>query len=803
MNIRIIIVICIAYAMSFIYYTKEIKHVKTIHTEIQFIDSIQSPVSLLGLTLQHKLFSFNVKDYLTDYYFIGNINLIKSIEINKLVFYKKDLFLVKDNSLLLNLDSLNRNNCYKINQELRSNNSKIPYFNKFLNWGGDSSLLLKIIASPLSIAVYILLFLVFFFKKRIIANVTAMLSQKEFDTNNIAWFRNILFFIILFSILLLINPYYFLRDCNYAQFSPVINFSLDGFYTTGSFPTYNPYQFAGVPTLPQSIYALYYPVTHLAYLIAKYIIGNGIYFTTVFIGIHLFVGYIFCIKLLQKVKVNNNLSALLSLSFVFSGAILKMTTTWYYAAPSIAYVPLISFCIWQYYLTSNKKFAYFLSLAFVLFFYSGNVQYATYTFCFVVLFWLIVQSFSAKSFLQLFILGIIILFFYLPQLIISVPIVNQVSRIADSSLNSFKDALDFSIPFVSQINKLFHYNQIILEEDQVNVNFNAISSMVVFMFLLFSFVFYRKIKLAKPILAISILLLIAILFSFGKAGVLWIFFSKLPLFSKFQHPFKFYFFINFFVLILSSIILQKIFFGIKYKRIFNFVILGSSLFSICLTFIFNQKVYNDNYQNPYQLSDDFPKLDVSKYRIAAIHNYDGNNECQTLGLNFPTHYKWPAITGFEDLNKEKPDVIKNANKFSVLYYICTNFENYNRGLTNNTIAENITINKRIMESYKEIFSDKYLRIFEDTSVLPIVQCFKDSFPVNTNYTIKYNNKGANIKFDTNVKTDKIMLAFIWRPHLYIYINNKKYTPIKDEFERLIIFPTEVFEKIDLIYNPFN
>jgi hypothetical protein len=803
MKIRILIIICFAYAMSFIYYTKEIKHVNASIYNITYKINDLDSSTILGLTLQHKLVDVKVADYFTDYFLIGDTSNISTVQFNSTTYFSKNLVATFDATFINNLDSFGKKNCFKINTIPTTKHTVIPFFKSYKNWGGDINLLLKVITSPLSIAIYLLLLVVLYFKKKLILISHIELTQRDEVLSKQAWLKSILLFLFLFSILLLINPYYFLRDCNYAQFSPVINFSLDGFYASGSFPTYNPYQFAGVPTLPQSIYALYYPITHIAYLIAKYIIGNSNYFTTVFVCIHLFVGYIFCIKLLQKLNISIFLNVLAALSFVFSGAILKMTTNWYYAAPSVAFLPLISYYLWQYHQSTNKKFTLFLAVAFVLYFYSGNVQFCVYSFCFVSLFWMIVKSFTIKSIAQIMALFGIIFLCYLPQLIISFPIINKVDRIADSNLNTFRDAFSFVIPYISQINKIVHYNQFVLEDDQVNVNFNAIFSIVSFMVLISSFLFYKKIKIHKIQLAICILLLIATLFSLGKAGILWMLFAKLPVFSKFQHPFKFYIFINFFILIIAVVYLQKLILFTKYKKLLYCLVCFSSILAITITFIFNQKSTNEFFSKPYLINEKLPGLDLTKYRIAAVDNYDALNECRTFSLNFPTYFKMPSATGFEDLNVEKPDVFNYGNLFSVRYYICTNEENYKGGMTNNYVKKNKQISEKISSTYKQIYKENNFQIFEDSSALPILQCFNYTNAVNINYVINYHNKGADFLFDKKINANKIILSFTWRSHLYVYINNKKCIPQKDTFGRLIVFPVEPFEKIELIYNPFN
>lgn len=205
-------------------------------------------------------------------------------------------------------------------------------------------------------------------------------------SNHSQWFLPLsgAFVLITFlSILELYAPQYFLQDDNLVQFLPVQLYSLEYFFCTGNFPTYNPLSYGGSPTYSLGIYALSYPPLYLAFIITKYGLGNTHYTTEVFAFLHLIAGYFILYALGRKLKAPPLLATIFALGHVTSGFYLIAGRCWYYMLPVATFWPLIlllSIAILQ--ANSSKalwKNALILGFAIGLFFHAGNVQMWFYT----------------------------------------------------------------------------------------------------------------------------------------------------------------------------------------------------------------------------------------------------------------------------------------------------------------------------------------------------------------------------------------------------------------------------------------
>ena len=186
-------------------------------------------------------------------------------------------------------------------------------------------------------------------------------------------------FIVIFTLLVIylefINPYYFLRNDNLFQFfGPMIN-AFEGLLS-GSFPWLNHFQNMGVPLFEMGYYPVLYPPLFFSYLISM-LFNNPYLLFEIFTVFHLFLAFIFTYFLARKLSKNEIISGIATLSYVFSGYIMIKLHDWYYVAPAIMFMPLLLLIHEK----KSNKIKSFLFLGFIrgVFFYSGNIQFVTYS----------------------------------------------------------------------------------------------------------------------------------------------------------------------------------------------------------------------------------------------------------------------------------------------------------------------------------------------------------------------------------------------------------------------------------------
>jgi hypothetical protein len=774
------------------------------------------PVNIYGITHKNIITSTNITYYFKEYIIVGDTASINTIQVKKngvtLETITSKQFterLVDDLQYDENFFSKDSSHkCYTINFSGQSLRSKLPYFKQFLNWAGDWNLVKRILFNPLIVAICIIAFLYFLYKKtRQNIFLENPIVIKEFKSTSVLW----ALFILLFAILMYLDQYYFLQDDNYAQFTPVIVHGLDGLYTNGTFPTYNPYQYGGMPTLDQSIYALLYPLTHISFLVAKYVFGDSYYFNNVFAGIHFAIGYYFLYKLLRKFNIHFWIATTAALSFIFCGYNLMAVRSWYYVAPTIAFLPLL---LYLRYIMVDKVFKlkhYCRAIVLLAFYaYSGNFQYWLYTIGVLLLVEIYINN---KKWRVAFLHSTIILagamLLFLPQLLSTYHAVKDIAREGGAGDGIIKGLHGMFIPFV-------------FKEGMPNgwggVAYKSYSNLFyqggyLFTFSLFCFLIIgvlKKFKLGQHFAfttwfkVLLFLFIITLLLSMGKSGILWTLQSKLPILNKFNHPFKFFLFVQFFGITCGAIIISVLLPLLKQKyalTIFTILSLASLVYQVVMT---KDAFYMYNYKKPYK---ELPYQQVlshvdNNYRILPLSVIRSNqiDFAHTLVLNFPTPYKINSVVGLEVLYNSPFDFFKNHRQVGIRYVISsklkseTGYFNEHKGFENKLTFFN---------SMKKVYETDQTIIWEDTAYEKLVQLFDINHQlINQSIQIDNRNNGIAVSFTkpTGV-VSKIILGYNYQDNLHVFINGQKVTKDRDSIGRVIVYPNVEVKQIQTKYIP--
>ncbi len=339
-------------------------------------------------------------------------------------------------------------------------------------------------------------------------------------------------------------PYFFAQDDNLSQFLPVIMQGCESLFTHGEFPTYNPNQFAGAPTSSVGTYALTYPGTYLSYWIAKVALGAPEATIDVFCVLHLIYGYPILFALLRRMGCGAGISTAGALSFLLQGFFLINGRSWFYMMPTALWAPclfLLAERLRQG--AATRLWPLGTGLAIGAYFHSGNVQMWVYSMSMWVLLlaiWLVTGKLRWSAARPIFCALLIGFGVALPLLVPQFAETASARRIIDgASIDWTLGGLYFPWPLFQAKGAgpaLFG-----TENHQYVGQFMYSGTTFIFLgtLIVMSMVVHSWNRKTWGENAHAPLAFIAFLIALGQIGFIWFIFSKVPIFSKFAHPFKF------------------------------------------------------------------------------------------------------------------------------------------------------------------------------------------------------------------------------------------------------------------------
>jgi hypothetical protein len=155
------------------------------------------------------------------------------------------------------------------------------------------------------------------------------------------------------------QPYCFTQDDALVGEMPGVLASCRSVWN-GVLPDYNPYDHMGAPAL--SVGGGTYPVTYLAYAVARHLLGNEYATLEVFAILHILAGYAAVYWASRLAGMGRMPAVAASLSFVLSGSILIMGRSWHTFLPVVVWMPLLAVAVmkmargpvsWKWFLASG------------------------------------------------------------------------------------------------------------------------------------------------------------------------------------------------------------------------------------------------------------------------------------------------------------------------------------------------------------------------------------------------------------------------------------------------------------------
>ena len=359
------------------------------------------------------------------------------------------------------------------------------------------------------------------------------------------------------------EPYFFAQDDNLSQFLPVILQGCESLFEKGELSTFNPNQFAGAPTASIGTYALTYPGTYLSYWIARDALGVPAATIDVFCILHLIYGFPLLFALLRKIGCGPGISTAGALSFLLQGFFLINGRSWFYMAPTALWMPcllLLAERLRQG--AATRWWSLGAGLAIGAFFHSGNVQmwvYGMSMWVMLLAIWLLTGKLKWSSLPLIF--GSLLVGFgvALPLLAPQFAETASAKRIIEGA------SIDWTLGGLYLPWPLFQATPagpaLFGAENREYIGqfmYSGTTFMVIATLVVVSMAVHRWNRKTWGDNAYAPLAFIAFAAALGQMGLIWFVFSKLPIFSKFAHPFKYLPLVTLFAVLIGGVALERL-----------------------------------------------------------------------------------------------------------------------------------------------------------------------------------------------------------------------------------------------------
>jgi hypothetical protein len=579
-------------------------------------------------------------------------------------------------------DKPNDNRVFDVSSAVRARRSFFRRFDQIINWPGDMCLLppiLTIIGCAMAVVLISLQLRKPKWADRLLrladfTTTPALAAGKQDERAGYGWFlAGSAFMLVSLTLLEVAQPWNFSQDDNFSQFLPVI---LQGgsCVNDGIFPTWNPYQLLGAPTASMGVYSLTYPPTYLCYFTARYLLGDARLTIEVFCILHLYAGYVATFWCARMTGLRPALAVLASLSFALSGYQLIAGRSWYYMTPVAVYAPLLFGALMQ--LVQGRptwRWVLGTGLAVGLFFHSGNAQMWAYTMLFLGVAGLLLMA-SGQLTLRQTQLAIPALLLGLavaaPLLVPQAAATAGLKRVGGSGVGIVGGLPCLLLPY--PLGSAGHPEKWgadqalmchIYYSGTVFLGAGMFASLAVAMSLL---VFRWKRSELRRLLSANIWVacgLVAFLLALGSRGLLWTWLCRLPVFDKFNHPFKFLPFMTLFLVLAGGVWLER---SIPKGRSGRSATgIGAAVVAVLLLYhcwnaqgsfyAFKEKPYPPL---PAPLAATLKEGEPARIWSIAPERSPARDFVSSLQLNFPTVYGVLAVDGYDPLVAATPEFVR-------------------------------------------------------------------------------------------------------------------------------------------------
>jgi hypothetical protein len=687
--------------------------------------------------------------------------------------------------------------------------SLIPQYNMNVNYGGDCKYLWALLGSICKFLLLILLLIVLL-KGLGDEKVRSVVLEDNFggekhDRNMwLIWlFGGLLFLIGQLWLTQWMQPYYFTKDDNYAQFLPVIIQGCRSLLIDHVLPTINPFQKMGCPTMGVGTYALTYPITYIAYILSKLFTGKEYATIEVFCIIHLLLGYFASFKLLEKLHLRPSICATGSLSFVLAGFNFIMGRAWYYMTPTILWFPLLILSLLMLQEAKHKwRWAIINGLIIGAYYHSGNVQMWVYAMMFYIisaLIFVLTNKIAKQKLIWITTGGLFGLSLTLPMLFAQLSLTRNLPRYPFGN-GTFEGLLSMIIPYPLKAPDPNYFGFSTFREYTGQFYYSGTLFILAgFLAIVWLVINVNKMKTLYTIIRNHSFLLvgfIALLCSLGNHGILWAIMTNLPFFDKLTNPLKFLPFANIF-LIASGAVLVERYLALKKDRkyleqfmAFSVLILLTYNCILCKSIVYDYG--NKSYPKLNREIASVLNTENRQFRIFTISPWRSQLKQYTSALdqNFATIYGFYSLNGYEPLVKDVECSNEAFRKYGVKWIIV--FKEPNSLFPSKYNSESIGTFARQVKESRQFF------LYQVMDYDPICFIANDKKHV---LPIKFRGNGADIDTSSIKNASVVVVNMFKRTGMIAKADERVLKINNDKYGRVMVRLPQKTRRLRIRYYP--
>jgi len=590
------------------------------------------------------------------------------------------------------------------------------------------------------------------------------------------------------------HPYFFLNDDNRDYFLPnyIHNYRS---LLNGELALYNFHQFLGIPHLALGQSGTLYPIVYLSIFLSKLIFNHYFAAIDIMVIIHLMIGSVGFYKFVSFFDIEHKICLFGGLTWALGSFVVYVSDSWVIVSAAAAYFPWMIFFSFVLLKNPSLKAVFGAVAVRLLLFYAGHIQYFIYSVIFefltVVLFLIYRYQNGNKIKCVVILLGkyirsyLYVLIFSLPLLL---PMWHQTTISADRSGRLvFEEFVGRKFPLSELISGLTYVGY-------GKLGYLSHIGIIVIYFLVIGLIIglINRIKSKSKIQTNENVSLFVFLIP-ALIALLWAtstHFNQLiyiiPILNRFRYPFKLVFFLDFYLIVITTIILSNLmkrYSSDIYKKVLCILIIAVQMFNFI--FIYANFPYNFGTHLDKIPLEEKLQTQLSEGRIvsAGFEFWSSNLKddsnfitAPTLGFNYATLFGLNYFAGTEPLRSTATSkaclglnfkaVIDSNNiipvdylrKAGVRWYIVpvSKYKEYAVKFSSYGIIKK--------------YQDKNRVIFIDEKAYPMVADSFGKIISYSDYMVSANTISLSVDFNKN---DTIIFNNLFNPFFEGYIDGEK------------------------------
>lgn len=596
--------------------------------------------------------------------------------------------------------------------------------------------------------------------------------------------------LIFFALLEMKYPYYFCHDDNRGQNLPLSVQALRSLLN-GDIASINYYQFLGQPLLANGQSQALYPLIYISSLLSKLFLGHYFALIDIEVIIHFIFGSIGFWYVCKFFGLNDESSVFAALTWPLSSFFMYISNSWVHVSGIAAYFP------WMIYLScrllKELKYRHLITLAVIrtLFFFIGHPQFFLYSYIFEFLFFIAmlsityIQKRNLKKAVKRIILYIgssaATLLFSLPLLL---PMWNQIqssgSRSAKMTWGVF---ISGGVIHKDWLNGLKSPNLSYHVSTGVDMSYIGIIPLlfVVIAVLLTMVTFITKNQKAKNYIPyVFCFLLLAGIAYLWATNILSPLLFKIPIINRFRWHFKLVPYMNFFLILISSI---GLYLSISQLQMHEGMKKAITLALVTISFLHMANMYLTHpiksirvQLEKMPLQEDFENRLKDARVLSVGFNWHDSATGKSLGYNYATLWELIHLAGYDPIiPKKNQDKALGLNLHA--YYNELNGNKKEISDLNHLRTWGVkwyVVNNNYVSKYGDLpfekkFIDGQRTVYYDGEATPMVYLEN-----NKTKGILFKIKGNKIMFNTSTPQDtNIVVNFLYHPYFKAKAGNEK------------------------------